>query len=111
MSSDLIICCWFFFFFLSLSWKQGDFSQLHSSGGKTSKMHCRGRSARIKIFMLPQTRSRVQRVSFRNRQRGWVPLRDSSDPLARWGDSFLKNEVQEGLLGASSGATSLPAAT
>lgn len=45
--------CFFFSLFLPLSWKQGDFSQLHSSGGKTSKIHCRGRSAGIKIFHAP----------------------------------------------------------
>lgn len=102
MSSDLIICCWFFFFFLSLSWKQGDFSQLHSSGGKT-RCTAEAEAPGSRSFVLPQTRRPVREFQ-EQAQRGWVPLRDSSDPLARRGDSFLKNEVQEVvLLGAQQG--------
>lgn len=60
-------------------------------------------AAGSRSFMLPQT-LRLVREFREQAQRGWVPVRDSSDPLARRGDGFLQNEVQEVvLLGAQQG--------
>lgn len=101
MSSDSII--WVFFFFC------------HCYGNKVTLVNCILPVARqvrytaeaeapgSRSFVLPQMRRPVPEFQ-EQAQRGWVPLRDSSDPLARRGDGFLQNEVQEVvLLGAQQG--------
>ena len=104
MSSDSII--WFVFFF--------PFS-CHCHGNKVTLVNyippvarqvrytAEAEAAGSRSFTLPQTLRPVREFQ-EQAQRGWVLVRDSSDPLARRGDGFLQNEVQEVvLLGAQQG--------